>query len=305
MITLCGFKYKEIWLVDFEFSVRSGERPHPVCMVAMELRTCNVIRLWEDEIDMYAEFRNATNGLSISCGASLVGALAYFGLDGIDALEKQNMRDLVLRGGPWSDSEKQDVICYCEGDVLALKRLLERMAPAIDMPRALIRGRSMKAVARIEHVGIPIDVERLQHLRSNVEAIRGRLIKSIDKRFGVYENSVFRADRFERLLNEKAIPWPRLPSGRLALDRETFSDISKKYPEIAPIREVRIALAQLRTERITVGDDGRNRCLLSPFRSKTGRNQPGGEFIFGLASWFRGLIRPGPGWGLALPFTRK
>jgi len=49
-----------------------------------------------------------------------------------------------------------------------------------------------------------------------------------------------------------------------------------------------------------VGDDGRNRCLLSPFQARTGRNQPSNsKFIFGPSVWLRGLIRPDPGMGLA------
>ena len=51
---------------------------------------------------------------------------------------------------------------------------------------------------------------------------------------------------------------------------------------------------------LQVGDDGRNRCLLSPYSSQTGRNQPSNsKFIFGPSVWLRGLIRPKPGWGLA------
>ena len=46
--------------------------------------------------------------------------------------------------------------------------------------------------------------------------------------------------------------------------------------------------------------DGRNRCLLSAFRSRTGRNQPSNsKFIFGPSVWLRGLIKPPPGYGLA------
>ncbi len=83
-------------------------------------------------------------------------------------------------------------------------------------------------------------------------------------------------------------------SSRLALDRETFSEMSKRNPEVAPIPELRVTLAQLRNEKTAVGADARNRCLLSPFRSRTGRSQPGGEFIFagGMAIWYRsGLER--------------
>ncbi len=51
---------------------------------------------------------------------------------------------------------------------------------------------------------------------------------------------------------------------------------------------------------IAVGDDGRNRCLLSPFRAKTSRNQPSNaKFIFGPASWIRHLIKPAGGMAVA------
>jgi DNA polymerase I-like protein with 3'-5' exonuclease and polymerase domains len=56
----------------------------------------------------------------------------------------------------------------------------------------------------------------------------------------------------------------------------------------------------MRRSSLAVGADGRNRCLLSAFSSRTGRNQPSSTaFIFGPSVWLRGLIRPRPGWGLA------
>jgi len=69
---------------------------------------------------------------------------------------------------------------------------------------------------------------------------------------------------------------------------------------VAPMRELRVSLSQMRLAELAVGPDGRNRCLLSAFRSKTGRNQPSNaKFIFGPAVWLRGLIQPRPGFGLA------
>jgi DNA polymerase I-like protein with 3'-5' exonuclease and polymerase domains len=61
-----------------------------------------------------------------------------------------------------------------------------------------------------------------------------------------------------------------------------------------------MSLSQLRLNELPVGSDGRNRCLLSPFASRTGRNQPSNsKFIFGPAVWLRGLIRPAPGMAVA------
>ena len=80
----------------------------------------------------------------------------------------------------------------------------------------------------------------------------------------------------------------------------TFRDQTIRWPQLLPLHELRATLANLRLTGLQVGADGRNRCLLSPFRAVTGRNQPSNtRFIFGPARWMRGLIRPPEGWGLA------
>jgi len=69
---------------------------------------------------------------------------------------------------------------------------------------------------------------------------------------------------------------------------------------VAPLRELRSALSELRLNDLAVGRDGRNRCLVSAFQARTGRNQPSNSrFIFGPSVWLRGLIKPPPGHGVA------
>ena len=76
--------------------------------------------------------------------------------------------------------------------------------------------------------------------------------------------------------------------------------MAKAYPQIAPLRELRHALSDLRLNNLAVGKDGRNRTSLMPFRSKTGRNQPSNtKFIFGPSAWLRGHIKPAPGRAVA------
>jgi len=56
----------------------------------------------------------------------------------------------------------------------------------------------------------------------------------------------------------------------------------------------------MKLEKLAVGPDGRNRCLLSPFSSRTSRNQPSNNrFIFGPSVWLRGLIKPERGQAIA------
>jgi len=246
------------------------------------------------------EFRNRTNGMTTPAGAGLIGALTYFGLDNIGAIEKDGMRALVLTGGLWSENEREAIVDYCSGDVAALERLLSAMLPRIDLPRALLRGRYMAAAAAMEFSGVPIDVPTLTLLRENWQHIQADLIAAMDVNYGVFEGFSFRADRWAQYLIEHGIPWPRLASGRLDLGDGTFRQMAKAHPEVSPMRELRSALSELRLNDLAVGCDGRNRTILSAFRSRTGRNQPSNsKFIFGPSVWLRSLIKPPIGHGVA------
>ena len=491
----CHLPYRHAWAVDFEFTAPPGERPTPLCLVARELWSGALVRLWLTDgappsppfaigpdtlfiayyasaelgcflalgwpfpvriLDLFAEFRCQTAGLSVPCGNGLLGALAYFGFDGLAAAEKEGMRQLAMRGEPYTAGEREDLLIYCQSDVDALARLLPAMLPRIDLPRALLRGRYMAAAARMEATGVPLDVEALERLRRSWEHIKGRLIYEANKTYGVFVPAGQRTidpgtrlgaailttaaewdvdpyrladaldylwsaereaakdsiearraarkatgltarriahledtghdylsvpgldvaarelagaypalgigegynpdapdedltgrlwnllrDRDERLprrddpdllrraaemvsssppgeadsfgpmrfsterraayLAGRGIPWPRLLSGALALDDDTFREMARAYPvEVGPIRELRYTLSQLRLQDLAVGSDGRNRLLLSVFASKTGRNQPSNaRFIFGPSCWLRCLIRPGPGRAVA------
>jgi DNA polymerase I len=330
-------KYKHVVAVDFEFIATTSDRPVPVCMVARELHSGQSWRLWQDQLqsappfptgrdslfvsyyasaelgcfkvlnwpkpanilDLFTEFRNLTNGLPTIAGASLIGALAHFGLDSVGAQDKKEMRDLVLRGGPWSDAESAAILDYCESDVDALARLLPAMLPYLDLPRALLRGRYMAAAAAMEHNGVPIDVPTLELLRARWTDIQDDLIRAVDE-FRIYDGRTFKLERWAAFLAAHDIPWPILESGQLNLDDNAFREAARAYPLVAPYRELRSALADLRLNDLAVGHAGRNRTILSAFRSRTGRNQPSNsKYIFGPSVWLRGLIKPPPGYGIA------
>lgn len=483
--------FKSITLIDTEYRAPDGELPEPHCLVAMDFPSGAVSRFWADDLaelsaapfpvdgdalvvafyasaewsvflrlgwalpvnilDLFTEFRCLTNGLPVPCGSGLLGALAYYGLDAMAGVEKDSMRDLAIRGGPFTERERGDLLAYCEADVQALARLLPRMLPAIDLPRALLRGRYTAAVARMEHSGVPIDVCTLEQLREHWQAVQSRLVDAIDAGYGVFvptgrainpesrfgasiletandlqvdpyhladavndvwreesdsradlraalkvarqrtgltagriarwENAgkdystwpgfdvaarelagdlpalglgpgfqegtgyddtdyaarlwamlrdpvepsppkhdraildraaarvggvawsgpkSFNAQRWGGWLAEHGIPWPRLESGALDLSDDAFRQMARSHPEVAPIRELRHTLSQLRLNSLAVGSDGRNRCLLSMFRARSGRNQPSNSrFIFGPSAWLRSLIQPEEGRAVA------
>ena len=174
------------------------------------------------------------------------------------------------------------------------------MLPAIDLPRALLRGRYMAAAAAMEWNGVPIDTDTLARLRQSWTDIQDRLIVAVDADYHVYEGRSFREDRYRDLLIRLGIPLPLLESGRLDLSDDTFRHMAKSYPVLSPLRELRSSLADLRLNDLAVGHDGRNRTMLSAFRARTGRNQPSNsKFIFGPSVWLRGLIKPPAGHGIA------
>jgi DNA polymerase family A len=252
-------------------------------------------------LDLFTEFRCLTNGKKLSAGgASLLGALSYFGLSGIEALEKEGMRELAMRGGQYSKKEQSALLNYCESDVLAVERLILAMLPFIDLPRAYYRGRYMKTAALMEYNGIPVDTNALSQLRDKWDEIQYKLIAQIDKEFQVYEDKTFKTQRFADYLIRNHMSWPTLPTGNLDLSDDTFKDMCKTYPQLSPLRELRVTLSRMRLSTLAVGRDGRNRCLISAFRAKTGRNQPSNaQFIFGPSTWLRSLIKPKQGVGVA------
>ncbi|PAW81070.1 MAG: DNA polymerase I, partial [Pedosphaera sp. Tous-C6FEB] len=104
--------FDEVWLVDFEFHSTPGERPAPLCLVAVELKSERLVRHWLGDsapaappypagpkswfvafyapaelgchlalgwpfptniLDLFTEFRNRTNGLPVPYGNSLLG----------------------------------------------------------------------------------------------------------------------------------------------------------------------------------------------------------------------------------------
>ena len=329
--------FREVVLADFEFGVTPGNRPEPVCLVAHELHSGRRFRIWQDQfgpappyatgpdvlfvafyasaelgcykvlgwptperiLDLFCEFRARTNGFDTPAGNGLLGALAFFGLDSIGAAEKEEMRALVLRGEPWTEEERTAILDYCEGDVAALDRLLPAMLSGIDLPRALLRGRYMAAAAAMEHVGTPIDVPMLELFRARWTDIQDQLIAEIDAHYGVFDGRTFKADRFARWLAQQGIPWPLLESGMLDLTDNTFRQQARTYPSVSPLRELRSSLSDLRLNDLAVGRDGRNRTILSAFRSRTGRNQPSNSrYIYGPSVWLRGLIKPPTGYGI-------
>lgn len=81
MMTVCTLPFREVWAVDFEYQQDDGEKPIIHCLVALELKTGRLLRIWEDELR------------TLSCPPYDIGPDSLFGIkafsNSVTALFKQ------------------------------------------------------------------------------------------------------------------------------------------------------------------------------------------------------------------------
>ena len=259
----------------------------------------------------YFETAAAINGLDIvgleEKRPGLLEACDLFAIPHMPKDHKKHLRDLILNNETYSDEQWHEIADYNRDDVLLTIPLLEAIAPTIDVPAALFRGRYATAVVDMEARGIPISVHHLAALREQWQALRMFFIRR-DDAFGLYDGTgSFKEDRFQTLADTRgwSTSWPRTATGKLALTTKALGKQAKQYSELRPLQHLRDQIAELRLGRFlnTVGADGYSRCPIMPFWTRSGRNQPRGRdkvFLLSLPSWLHGLIAPPPGWGMAL-----
>ena len=188
---------------------------------------CNVL-------DLYVEYLRITNGRDRPDGAGLLGAMAAYGIGSMGAGVKDACRDLILGGGPWDADQQTRILDYCGEDVVGTGGLFLAMVGTdhIDLDRALIRGRYMAAVARMEWNGIPMDHAGLANVLEHRNDVRDTLIAQVDADYGVYADGKFNAGTFQWYLMQQKIAWPRLASGRLVLDADTLTHPAKMKSDL-------------------------------------------------------------------------
>ena len=255
-------------------------------------------------LDPYVEFRHFTNDGAVKAGQrekgfySLNGAPQYFCENGIDTAHKDEMRDRIIQGPPFSADERAIILDYCEEDVRALALLVRHIVPTIrSLPHALGRAKFMWVTAQQERRGVPLDLPFLTSLREQWGGLQSELVREMDAPFGIYEfdkdgKPHWREQRFAAYLKQNRMPWPTYADGSLDQRDQTFREMEGRYLQIGPLRELRYSISKLRLNDLAVGADGRNRTMLGPYGSKTARNQPSNaRYVFGPAKWIRFLIR--------------
>ena len=259
-------------------------------------------------LDLYAEYLALTNGRrDKKAGTSLLCAMEHYGLGHLAPAEKNAMRALATRGGPWTSQEMAGLLDYCAEDVDALCRLLPPMAAELALrpaPEWLFRGRAMAAMQCIEMNGIPLDAPMLEEICAHRLDIIARLTGKLEARYGygIWQGTHWRQGAFREWTRKVGLKWPSTSSGLPATNDRTFRRMILSHPRIPlqPLHECRRSVELLSKFEIAIDADGRSRCWLAPYRSESGRNQPSNSrFVFGAPSWMRHLIKPPPGWGVA------
>src|SRR5262249_51711242 len=143
-----------------------------------------------------------------------------------------------------------------------------------------------------------IDVEALRLILANWDRIKQHLVQEKDNSSRCYDGLHFRMDWFADYLERLGLHnmWPRTTGGALSTSGNAFEEMEEARPELRELKELKAAIDKLKLNSMTVGADGRNRTLLSAFKSKTGRNQPSNaKFVYLSDTWLRSLIQPPPG----------
>src|SRR5262249_39416136 len=162
--------------------------------------------------------------------------LRYFCEDELDVTHKCDMRDRILQGPPFTEQERRDIVEYCEDDVHALARLVQHIVPTIrSLPHAMFRAKFQWVMAQAERRGTPM-TPVLNQSRHHWDGMRLDLVTELDRPFGIYEikdgQPHRRKDRFTDYLLRNGMSWPRLESGALDEEDQTFREMAGKYPFI-------------------------------------------------------------------------
>jgi hypothetical protein len=258
-------------------------------------------------LDLYSEWRWRSNGSPHPLPEnSLINVASRYGIDTMTSAMKDTFRAMFILDAEFTPEQRIRALSYCEADVMttvALYHAMVREAP-FRLPASCYRGRFTKAAARVQHEGVPLDLERERRFRRHRMTMRAQIITEGDRGFGVYdEGHAFRHECFAAMLRARGVRhWPRTEkSGQLRTDRDTLKTMARVHRWLEPWRKTKNLADTLENWNLQCGKDGRNRYSVMPFGTLTGRNAASSNrFIFGLPSGLRPLIKPAEGMAVAI-----
>jgi DNA polymerase I len=260
-------------------------------------------------IDLYAEYMVIHNtemsrgGDSKQPGPTLIQACQRYGVTGMDKAYKEDMRSLAYTKTDHTLEEIALLQDYCIEDSRMVMRLFGAMLPRIDLLRAPIRAAFMMEIERIRWAGIPIDMPTYRRAERRAPAAASKMRHELNHKLGaeVYFQDVFKRKTMFQVMRRNGIPIPIDPkTGKESCATRLIKSMTETYPLLKEYYEDKRMIDALRSLKLEIGSDGRNRFWLNPFGTKTGRNNPStNRALFGLPHTMRSFMKPRPGMALA------
>jgi hypothetical protein len=260
-------------------------------------------------IDLYAEYMVLHN--SEMCrgdkgkkpGPSLVQACQRYRVAGMEQAYKEDMRSLAYSKADHTPEEIALLQNYCIEDVRMTMRLFRAMRPYLDLLRAPIRGAFMMEIERKRWAGVPIDIDNYRRAERHAPAMAAEMRDELNRKLGaeVYFHNVFERKTMFAVMRHNGIPIPVDPkTGKPSFATKLIKPMIETYPLLKDFYQDKRMIDALRSLKLEIGADGRNRFWLNPFGTKTGRNNPStNRAIFGLPHAMRSFIKPSSGMALA------
>ena len=274
------------------------------------------------------------DGESKPPGPGLIKACQRYRVKVMDQDHKDEMRRRIYEKTVHTEKDIEEYQDYClNDDCWAGIRLFKAMRPYIDFLRAPIRGAFMMEIERMRWHGIPIDTPTYyraeqcagtiasamredlnRKLRAEAWKIYKRMAKGKARntlkrallrmrkdKTGVYYQDVFKSRTMLALMRACGIPLPVDPkTGKYSCATKLLKSMIGTYPLLKLFYEDKRMIDAVKNLKLEIGSDGRNRCWLNPFGTKTGRNNPStNRYIFGLPHTMRSYAKPPLGWAFA------
>ena len=263
-------------------------------------------------IDLYAEYMvihnsemvKAAGGESKQPGPSLIQACQRYGVATMDPVYKEGMRELAYSKTDHTPEEITKLENYClDDDCASTLRLFFKMLPDLDLLRAPSRGIFMMEIERIRWRGKPIDMALYPEAKQYTPAIVSKMRDGLNRKLSaeVYYAGVFKRRTMLRLMRQHNIPIPIDPkTGKESCATKLIKPMIETYPLLKDYYEDKRMIDAIKNLKLEIGSDGRNRCWLNPYGTKTGRNNPStNRELLGLPHTMRSFMKPGPGMAIA------
>src|SRR5262245_35099969 len=263
-------------------------------------------------IDLYAEYMvihnsemvKAAGGESKERGPSLIKVCRRYGIPTMDPVYKKEMRELAYTKTNHTPEEITLLEDYClEDDCGSTAKLFFAMLPHLDLLRAPIRGAFMMEIERIRWRGKPIDMAIYSLAQQHAPMIVSKMREDLNRKLGaeVYFAGVFKRRAMLRLMRQQDIPIPIDPkTGNESCATKLIKSMIETWPLLKDFYEDKRMIDAIKNLKLEIGPDGRNRCWLNPFGTKTGRNNPStNRELLGLPHTMRSFMKPGPGMAIA------